>query len=69
MEIDEDDRLLKIEQKIEEIRRILVLLASKQYTELSGKGRAEIQAEIAETTEVFKFHLKCKHFLKGESFE
>lgn len=69
MDIEEDDRLAKVERKIEEVRRVLVVLASKKYADLSGKNRETIQEEIAETTRMFKFHLKSKHFLKGECFD
>ena len=67
--MEEDDiRLKDVLNKIEETRRILVILASAEYSKQSGKTKEEIQAEIAKITAIFKFHLKAKHFLKGELF-
>jgi len=70
MEIeDPDSRLKTVERNIQEVKQILAVLASKRYEIETGKTKEQIQKEIAETTEIFKFHLKSKHFLKGESFD
>lgn len=67
--MEEDDARLKdVLNNIEEARRMLVILASAEYSKQSGKTKEEIQAEIAKITALFKFHLKTKHFLKGELF-
>jgi hypothetical protein len=64
-----DIRLIEVLKRIEESRQILVRLASAKYEAESGKSKQEIRSEIAAMTQVFKHHLKSKHFLKGESFE
>jgi hypothetical protein len=65
---EDEKRLNDVLNKIEETRRILVILASAEYFKQSGKTKEEIQEEIAKITAIFKFHLKAKHFLKGELF-
>lgn len=70
MEIEEPEARLEIvEKNIQKVKNILAVLASKRYEIATGKTKEQIQKEIAETTELFKFHLKSKHFLKGESFD
>ena len=64
-----DKRLPEVLKQIEETRKLLVILESVHYEQKSGKSKEQIQSEIAETTKIFKYHLRCKHFLKGEESE
>lgn len=66
---EEDDvRLQTVLKRIEETKQILVNLSSLEYKLNSGKTKETIQSEIVEITKLFKFHLKAKHYLKGEDF-
>lgn len=65
---DDDLRLQTVLKRIEDTKQILATLSSLEYKLQSGKSKETIQSEIVEITKLFKFHLKAKHYLKGESF-